>query len=138
MLVGGGLEEQAVRTLVQNLGISDRVVFESSMPQRELFKRIAQCRYVVLPSWTDISPNQIYECLAFNIPFLLTKENYLPISKEDFLMIDPLSVDEIAGKMNLLLNEDAYKEFVDKLRQLKFVYSWDNENSFYRIRSKSV
>lgn len=126
VLIGEGPDEQILRTLVRSLNISNRVIFESTMPQKELFKRIVQCRYIVLPSWTDISPNQIYECLAFNIPFLLTKENYLPIADEDFLKIDPSSVDDVAEKMNSLLSENEYGAFVGRLRKIKFVYSWDD------------
>lgn len=126
ILIGEGPTEEFLRALAKKLGVLDRVSFEPKMPQRALYRRIIQCRYVILPSWTDVSPNQIYECLALGIPFLLTKENYLAINQEDFMKIDPKSVDDISQKMNSLLAADAYKIFTDRLKQIKFTYSWDD------------
>jgi glycosyltransferase involved in cell wall biosynthesis len=68
----------------------------------------------------------VYECLALGIPFLLTKENYLSINKEDFVKIDPTSVDDIAEKMNALLHETTYKHFVESLEKLYFKRSWQD------------
>ncbi|MEK7488056.1 MAG: glycosyltransferase family 4 protein [Patescibacteria group bacterium] len=126
VLIGEGPTEKSLRALVKKLGISDRVSFEPSMLQKDLYQRIIQCHYVILPSWTDISPNQIYECLALGIPFLMTKENYLTINQEDFLKIDPASVDDVALKMNSLSDAGTYKAFTDRLKQIKFSYSWDD------------
>jgi glycosyltransferase involved in cell wall biosynthesis len=96
------------------------------MRQKDLYQRIIQCKYAIVPSWTDISPNQIYECLALHIPFLLTKENYLAINQEEFLKIDPNSVDDIAAKMNSLLDGPTYSAFIEQQRRIKFAYSWDD------------
>lgn len=63
--------------------------------------------------------------MSLRIPFLLTKENYLAINSEEFLKIDPASVDDIAGKVNLLSDDYTYKTFTQQLAQLKFDYSWD-------------
>lgn len=125
VLIGEGPTEETLRTLVEKLGIAERVLFEAPMRTQDLYKRIIQSRYIVLPSWTDISPNQIYECLALHIPFLLTRENYLAINKEEFLKIDPSSVEDIAQKMNSLIDENSYKLFTAQLKQIKFNYSWD-------------
>lgn len=124
ILIGEGPTEKILRTLVEKLGISNRVKFETPLSQKALYQRIIQCRYVLLPSWTDISPNQIYECLALEIPFLLTKENYLTINQDDFLKINPTSIDDIAAKMNSLLDEGVYNEFTERLKRIKFSYSW--------------
>jgi glycosyltransferase involved in cell wall biosynthesis len=126
VLIGEGPIEGLLRESVQKLGISERVLFEKPMRQKDLYQRIIQCKYVIVPSWTDISPNQIYECLALHIPFLLTKENYLTINQEEFLKIDPNSVDDIATKMNSLLDGPTYNAFTEQLGKIKFAYSWDD------------
>lgn len=126
VLIGEGPTEEILHGLVKKLGISERVSFELPLRQKELYQRIIQCRYIILPSWTDISPNQIYECLSLHIPFLLTKENYLAINKEEFLRIDPASVGDIAEKMNSLLDGSVYKTFTQQLERLEFAYSWDD------------
>jgi glycosyltransferase involved in cell wall biosynthesis len=126
LLIGEGPTEPELRKLVADLDLASRVTFHPPMSQTELYRRIVNCYYVILPSWTDISPNQIYECLSLGIPFLVTKENYLSINKHDFPKIDPASVDDIADKMNMLLDPKTYDTFVDKLEALSFDNTWSN------------
>ena len=94
------------------------------MSQKDLYRRITNCAYVVIPSWTDVSPHQAYECLVQGIPFLITKENYLSINEYDFLKIDPSSVDDIAEKMNSLLDPQKYTEFSEQLSEISFSHPW--------------
>ncbi len=124
-LIGEGPRAELLLGLTKELGIADRVTWSGPLPQEELYTRIINCAYVVLPSWTDISPNQIYECMALGIPFLLTKENYLAINEEEFLKIDPTNVDDIAEKMNLLSDPKMYGPFTQELKQIDFSYTWD-------------
>jgi glycosyltransferase involved in cell wall biosynthesis len=124
ILIGEGPTEPLLRNLVQELHLTDRVEFHPPMSQTELYRRIVNCYVVVIPSWTDISPNQVYECMAMGIPFLLTKENYLSINKDHFLKIDPNSIDDIAQKMNQLLDPKEYQHFVDSLSRLTFNEPW--------------
>ncbi|MDQ3014281.1 MAG: glycosyltransferase family 4 protein [bacterium] len=124
LLIGEGPTEPELRTLVKEHELGTRVEFHRPMSQTELYRRIANCYYVILPSWTDISPNQIYECLALSIPFLVTQENYLSINKHNFLKVDPSSVDDIAEKMNNLLDQKQYEAFVQSLQKLEFNHTW--------------
>ena len=79
-----------------------------------------------MPSWTDISPNTAYECLSLGIPFLLTTENYLSIRDQIPMMIDPRSVEDMAEKMCLLSEKDAYTNYCAALRAIRFNHDWDN------------
>lgn len=124
LLIGNGPLEPKLRNLVDELKILDRVRFFPAMSPSELYKRIAHAHVVVIPSWTDISPNQAYECLSLGIPILLTKENYLSINTYDFLKIDPASVDDIAEKLNMITKPEEYKEFVANLKKIKFYHPW--------------
>ncbi|MBX4197908.1 glycosyltransferase family 4 protein [Candidatus Parcubacteria bacterium] len=126
VLIGEGPTEPILRNLVRELRLEDRVEFIPTMAQKDLYRRIANCSYFILPSWTDISPNQIYECMAFGIPFLLTQENYLSINKYNFLKIDPKSVDDIAEKMNRLLDPKQYAAFVESLSHISVTNSWSH------------
>jgi glycosyltransferase involved in cell wall biosynthesis len=125
LLIGEGPTEPLLRALVLKLGIAHRVTFLPSMPQKDLYRRIANCAYVVIPSWTDISPHQAFECLAQGIPFLLTKENYLPLHAYSYLTIDPRSVDDIAEKMNYLADPKNYDSFVKSLAKISYRHTLD-------------
>ncbi|MES2437252.1 MAG: glycosyltransferase family 4 protein [Patescibacteria group bacterium] len=125
-LIGSGPIENELRELVRSLHLESRVQFLPTMGQADLYRRIANCYYVILPSWTDISPNQIYECMSLGIPFLLTKEHYLKLNKNDFLKVDPASVDDIAEKMNKLTIPHEYERFVASLSELHVDNTWNH------------
>jgi glycosyltransferase involved in cell wall biosynthesis len=124
LLIGEGPTEPELHSIVKELKLEHRVTFMKPLSQLELYRRIANCYCVIIPSWTDISPHQAYECLALGIPFLLTKENYLSINKKNFVKIDPNSVDDIAEKMNWLLDGEHYMEFTESLEKLRFKRTW--------------
>jgi glycosyltransferase involved in cell wall biosynthesis len=65
VLIGEGQLEPSIRLLVNDLGIQKRVEFLPPMSQSDLYSRIARCHVVVIPSWTDVSPNQVYECSRY-------------------------------------------------------------------------
>jgi glycosyltransferase involved in cell wall biosynthesis len=126
LLIGEGPTESLLRQLVTDLKLEDRVEFLPSMSQMNLYRRIINCYYLILPSWTDVSPNQINEAMSLGIPFLLTKENYLSINNQKFLTIDPNSVDDIANKMNSLLDPRQYEAFIHSLSKLSMNQTWNH------------
>lgn len=126
LLIGDGPTEVELKTIVKELDIEERVEFIPKMSQQDLYRRIANSYLVVIPSWTDISPHQVYECLSLGIPFLLTQENYLTINSYDFIKIDPHSVDDIAEKMNKLLDPASYQTFTKSLQTIEYSHGWNN------------
>jgi glycosyltransferase involved in cell wall biosynthesis len=125
ILIGGGPLESALKEQVKRMQLGDRVQFLPTMSQSDLYYRISNCYLVVIPSWTDVSPNQAYECLALGIPFLMSRENYLNIAPQIPLSVNPGSVDDIAEKLNMLLDEKTYTDYVKKLLAIDFHHSWD-------------
>jgi glycosyltransferase involved in cell wall biosynthesis len=124
LLIGEGETETDLKNLVEQLGIQHRVEFMPPMSQSDLYYRIAHCYLVVIPSWTDISPNHAYECLALGIPILITQETYLSIAPQFPLMIDPHSISDIAEKLNYLLDREHYVNYIDHLKSIRFDHPW--------------
>jgi glycosyltransferase involved in cell wall biosynthesis len=87
---------------------------------------VKDSRAFILPSWTDISPNQVYEALAIGLPTLVTKENYLSIADRLPATIDPHSVEDIARKLEMLADDAAYRDFSEKFRAIRFEHDWDD------------
>ncbi len=123
-IIGEGPEEGRLRQLVDTLGLQSRVRFLPAQSQTQLYQKIRACYLVVIPSWTDISPHQMYECVAADIPCLITQENYLPFASSDFLKINPASVDDIAEKLNRLLDPIEYQAFAASLRKCMPHWTW--------------
>ena len=54
------------------------------------------------------------------------------------MKIDPASVDDVALKMNSLSDAGTYKAFTDRLKQIKFSYSWDDATRDHRGTFKKL
>ncbi len=125
VLIGDGPRFETIRTLVAQAGIAQRVEMLRETRFPIIMERVKNARAFVLPSWTDISPNQVYEALAIGLPTLVTKETYLPIAAQLPQTIDPYSINDIAAKLELLADDARYEEFVHAFRTISFKRSWD-------------
>ncbi|MDO8482020.1 MAG: glycosyltransferase family 4 protein [bacterium] len=126
LLIGDGPRRAELVRLVQDLGLQSRVKIQHSMRLAGVLERIKNCRAFILPSWTDISPNQVYEALAIGLPAVVTKENYLSIRDKLPEMIDPTSVSDVASKLEMLADDKRYKEFAENFTSIKFDNDWED------------
>ncbi|MDO8561380.1 MAG: glycosyltransferase family 4 protein [bacterium] len=126
LLIGDGPRKAEVAQLVQELGLGARVTIQGSMRLHDVLERVKNCRAFILPSWTDISPNQVYEALAIGLPAVVTKENYLSIRDRLPEMIDPASVADIASKLEMLADDVRYKKFAELFSSIKFNNDWED------------
>ncbi len=127
LIIGDGPEKKNVEHLAGELGLGVRVEFLSGMRQKELYERIRNCRALILTSWTDQSPNQVFEAMQLKIPMIVTKENYLAIRDALPLSVDPRSAGDIARALERVADDAAYTELVEKWGKLSFDYDWDRE-----------
>ncbi len=125
-LIGEGPRKREIEALIAELHISDRVRVQSAMLRDEVLERVKDSRAFVLPSWTDISPNQVYEALALELPSLVTKHNFLSIREHLPDTLDPSSVRDVAAKLEMLADDAKYKAFADAFRMIRFEHSWDD------------
>jgi len=123
-IIGDGPQRDKLERIARAVGIGDRVIFEPAKGRDELYQSIINCAFVVLPSWTEFSPNQIAECLSLGIPFLVTDEHYLPMDTSHVLTIDPRSIDDVAEKMNALTSFNTYASHVSELHKLSVGGTW--------------
>lgn len=123
-IIGDGPQRDLLIALAADLGLQSRISFEPAMPRDQVLNRVRNARAFVLPSWTDISPNQVYEALAIGLPGLVTRENYLGIHDRIPEMIDPTSVEDIAAKLRMLADDASYERFRDAFRAATFTRTW--------------
>lgn len=128
-LIGDGPQKTNLQALVRTLGLEKRVTFEPTQSRDSVLARVKDSRAFVLPSWTDISPNQVVEALALGLPGLVTRENYLSISDRLPGTLDPHSVEDVAAKLEKLADDEYYREYTKKWRAISFSHTW---NSVYR------
>lgn len=125
-LIGDGPQKKHIQALVQELHLEDRVRIESSMGLQSVLERVKNSRAFILPSWTDISPNQVFEALSFGLPALVTKENYLSIRDQLPETIDPGSVKDIAAKLEMLTDDAKYEQFARQFSAIGLKWDWSD------------
>ncbi len=125
-LIGNGPRGGEIAALVTELGMEGKISIQPAMPNAAVLERVKKSRAFVLPSWTDISPNQVHEAIAIGLPALVTKENYLAIGDQLPLTIDPASVQDIAEKLRVLADDAQYADFVGHFRKIQFEKSWED------------
>lgn len=125
-LIGEGPRRSEIVALIQELGMEGRISLERAMPNAAVLARVRGSRAFVLPSWTDISPNQVHEALSIGLPALVTKENYLAIRSQLPMTIDPASDYDIAEKLRMLADDTQYADFAERFRAIRFEKSWDD------------
>jgi len=123
-LIGDGPQKSNLERLALKLNLQPRVRIVPSMPRDVVLGRVKDCRAFVLPSWTDISPNQVMEALDIGLPGLITKENYLNIGAQLPETIDPHSVEDVAKKLELLADDTRYADFAKRFNSIHVAHSW--------------
>ncbi|MDD3284445.1 MAG: glycosyltransferase family 4 protein [Patescibacteria group bacterium] len=99
-----------------------KIFIENSKNRNELMGILKKCRAVVLPSYTDISPNTAIECLFLQTPFVITKEHGFDWLRGKVLEFDPLYNEEIKKALENIMNEDFYLEYLKKVKNINYNY----------------
>jgi 1,2-diacylglycerol 3-alpha-glucosyltransferase len=70
LIVGGGPEEDQLRQLADQTGISERVHFTGMLPYSELPRYLSMCDAFVTASVTEVHPLSVIEAMATGLPVL--------------------------------------------------------------------
>ena len=141
-LIGEGPEERQLKTLALSYGVGDYVSIEPPMPRLALMEAIKNARAVIVPSFSDISPNLALEALAAGVPAILTRHNGYGFTEADgVLPIDPLLDTSFLDAYRRIANPVTYKKLKNAAAKAVFP-AWGGlgkryEESLSRILSKS-
>ena len=124
LVVGGDQNSRAYQREAIRRGLGARVHFAGPMPDvTQLFHAVDA---VALPSLFEPFGNVVLEALASAVPVLSSAQSgaaeLLPEAMQSFVVSDPTSSIEIAGKMNALL--DAAGELRPLARATAERYTW--------------
>ena len=125
-LVGNRPERSEIDKKIIDAGASGRISLVGPLAADALMKRIARAHALVLPSFSDVSPNVILECMAAGTPFLLTRETgFYETLKEVGVFVDPLDENDIAAKLRLLMDGRSYLDRRKRLSEFRGERSWE-------------
>jgi glycosyltransferase involved in cell wall biosynthesis len=98
---------QAIRQQIEQLSLSDQVIFTGYLPDEQLVTLLNLATVLVLPSFSEGFGLPAVEAAACGCPVIATKESALPaVLRNAALYFDPTSPDELASALLCVLNSE--------------------------------
>ncbi len=124
-LVGEGPVESQLRALVIKEHLSDRITFQPSQTADAKQESFLQHDLLVIPSFTEMSPNTALEARSLGLPVLLTQETGLSHQLSDAMQLRLLrSPKDIANAVRDI--EQSYPVIADRAASALPERSWDS------------
>ncbi|MFH0732110.1 MAG: glycosyltransferase family 4 protein [Candidatus Omnitrophota bacterium] len=128
LTVIGSRSVEYYKELVFKLGIADRVIFEEG--KKQMSSIFAVCDIFICTSIYETFGLTALEAISCGIPTLLSRltgvSELVEDGKNAVLINDPADEDEIASKINLLLENAALmKNLSEGARELALLHTWD-------------
>lgn len=107
-------------------GIKAKLEIIDNVSQKELQEKIKNSYALITVSVSDFAPNFIIEGLAFNKPFILTKDCGLAERLGELgVFVDSLDKNDIKKAVLSLINTNNYNKYKEKISAFNFSHSWN-------------
>ncbi len=136
-IAGDGPQLEALKSLSNELGISERVTFLGWQSREELTKQYHQANIFLFPSRHEGMPNAVLEAMSTGLPVVATRiagNDELLIEAESGFLVQTENVDELRESLRkIILNSNQRKEMGMAARQrVEQNYSWKNAAYQYK------
>lgn len=128
ILVGHGEEEGHLRTLANQLGVSDRVTITGYIPDEELRQILTRATVFAMPSIAELQSIATMEAMASGLPIVAANAMALPHlvhHKKNGYLFEPGDVDELAHRLDQVLRMAPERLEKMKRESLKIVEAHD-------------
>ena len=124
-LTGVGPMEKQLRAETQSLGLSERVSFQEPIAGNKKQNAFLEHDLLVLPSFTELSPNVALEARAAGLPVLLTEETGLSRSLTEGSALRTLKT---SAEITVALRDirDNYEQLADRAGSPLPKRGWDD------------
>lgn len=141
-LVGSGEEEKMLKSMAKNLGLTDKVRFQSPFFGDNLIRIYKESHLFVLPSRYEGFPLSILEAWAAKIPLAATRVGMIPNLVKDgvngFIIKSP-SVDDILQTLKRAILLKKLDQLAENGYQLAAKFSWARTaEKTYRLYKRLV
>jgi len=113
VIAGRGAEEQNLRSLAQELGITEKVLFVGHLDQSMLAAYMKNCLALVLPSLTEGLPRVVIEAQLLGKPVIASRVGGIPeiiADGETGVVVEPKDWQALARAMVTILEDPALAE----------------------------
>lgn len=123
---GTGWGNVNLALLVKDLDIEHRVCLKGYVDDAQLRQLYAGARCLVLPSLYEGFGLPVLEAMQFGVPVVVSDAGSLPeIAGSAGLLVDPMSVESIAGALELLMtNSELHSQLSARSKVRSAEYSW--------------
>jgi len=125
ILVGEGSLKKELEKYVEEKNCNN-IVFEDKVTREKLIEILKVSYGMILPSYTDISPNQAIECLSAGTPFIITREHGIDWLRGKVIEFDPNNKEEIKNAIKKMMNSDFEKNFQNLISKIDYKYSYED------------
>ena len=132
-IVGDGPDLEKLRSLAEQQGLG-HIEFLGPLWGKALNKVLAKAKFVVVPSlWHENFPYVIFQAFASGKPVIGSQRGGIPelVGSDRGLLFDPDNVDELAGNMLTLWNNDDLCTSLGKNAR-QYIVTEFNDAKFYK------
>ena len=135
-IVGAGPEERNLRSLSQKLGVTDIVEFLGLCSRERVRQLMSECDVFALPSWDEAFGIVYIEAMSQAKPVIGCRnegiEEFVTDGETGFL-ISPHDIDDLTGKIRLLIEDREMAERVGKAAREHVLMNFTWEKNVDRL-----
>lgn len=122
----GGYDQNYKAFLESNYKL-DNIIFDGELEHQLAMQILNKCKIFILPSYTEGFPNVILEAMALEKAIIASKVGAIPdiLSDDCGFLIEPKSVDQIVKAINLLVNNETYRNYLANNGKNKCINNYD-------------
>jgi glycosyltransferase involved in cell wall biosynthesis len=121
LLVGSGDQEKALRSLAEELGITEAVVFCGRRPYHEIPAYLSAADVFAFSSLDEGTPRAIMEAMAMQVPVVATRVGGIPeliTHGVNGFLVPPADPEALGDALTLALRDPAARQAAARAREL--------------------
>ncbi len=135
LIVGGGRWEENFHRIIENLGLTDRMLITGMKPRENALEYLMASNVSLIPyglslASSHIVPTKLFESMAMGVPVLCARSiNYIKILEDDGIYFDG-SRDDLVKKIRWCLTNQAELSRISSNLKSKFQrkYTWEKQH----------
>jgi glycosyltransferase involved in cell wall biosynthesis len=127
VICGGGPMRSKLERSIQKNGLQDKIELTGRVCEERKCELLGSCKLFVMPSIFESYGIAVAEAMSYGKAIVATKVGGLPeVVKDGGLLCEPRDTADLAGKINILLNDDGRRRMMgESSRKYAESYTWD-------------
>ena len=136
LVMAGDGETETVKKLFAEKKLLDRVSFPGWVKGKEKARLLEESSIFLFPSYNEGMPMALLEAMAYGLAVVTTDVGGIPglieNGKSGFIC-EPGGIEELSGRLKILLEDDAMRESFGKLAREQVIKSYSKESHMEKL-----